>query len=442
MRAWTFVVLAAWGVVASADDWPQWRGPKRDGVWRETGIVDKLPKELKSVWKTPIGAGYAGPAVADGRVYVTDRQLDKGQRNPLNPFDRAPVGGSERILCLDAATGEPIWKIEYPCRYAISYPSGPRVTPTIDNGKLYTVGAMGHFVCADAKSGEILWTKNYIRDFGTTINIWGMSAAPLIDGDNVIVLAGGVPNACVVAMNKETGAVLWKALEAKDPGYAPPVIFEAGGIRQLIIWNPVGIYSLDPANGKVLWQQEYEKPLKAGLSIPTPIFDGRRLFVTSFYDGPTMMDLASDRPTAKLLWQGKSHSELPDKTDGLHAIMPTPAFQGNYIYGVCSYGELRCLEAETGKRLWSTFAATGEGRWWNAFLIPHQDRYFLCNEQGDLITAKLTPKGYEETSRAFLIAPTNKAMRRDIVWSHPAFANRRVYARNDKEIVCVDLSAQ
>lgn len=438
-RGLSVIVLALAAAAARADDWPQWRGPRRDGVWREEGIVASLPKELSFKWRTPIGAGYSGPAVADGRVYVTDRILGDGQANPLNPFSREAVGGQERVLCLDAASGAVVWKHEYPCQYTISYPAGPRATPTVHEGKVYMVGAMGDFFCFDAKTGKILWSKDYRKDFGTEINIWGMSSAPLVDGKNVILLTGGSEQRNVVALDKETGAMVWHALEATDPGYAPPMIFEAGGVRQLVIWDPVGLHSLDPATGKVHWEQEF--PLKAGLSIPTPIFDPARslLFVTAFYDGPLMMKLDTAGPTASLLWKGKSQSEI--KTDGLHAIMATPFFQGDHLYGVCSYGQLRCLEEETGKRVWETFEATGEGRWWNAFLVPHQDRVFIANEQGDLIIARLTPEGYKEDSRAFLIEPTNRAMRRKIVWSHPAFANRAVYARNDKEIVCADLAA-
>lgn len=421
-----------------AEDWPQWRGARRDGVWRESGIVETLPEKIPHVWKTPIGAGYAGPAVAGGRVYVTDRFLGQGQANPENPFSKDAVGGSERIVCLEEKTGKVLWTHEYPCRYTISYPAGPRATPTIHEGKVYSVGAMGDFFCLDAESGKVLWSKNYPRDFGTEINTWGMSAAPLIDGQNVILLVGGKNDSGVVALNKDTGAEVWRALEFADPGYAAPMIFQAGGARQLIVWNPDSLASLDPATGKTYWLEPF--PLKAGLSIPTPIYDpqSRRLFVTAFYNGPLMMKLADDSPTASVLWKGKSNSEI--KTDGLHAIMCTPCFQGDYLYGVCSYGQLRCLDATTGKRMWETFQATGEGRWWNAFILRHEDRYVLANEQGDLIFARFSPKGYEEISRGFLIEPTNKALRRKIVWSHPAFANRRVYARNDKEIVCADLA--
>ena len=151
-----------------------------------------------------------------------------------------------------------------------------------------------------------------------------------------------------------------------------------------------------------------------------------------------MIEVAPDGQSAKLVWSGKSDSEI--NTDGLHPIMMTPVFDGTHIYGVCSYGQLRCLDAANGKRLWETEKATGKGRWWNAFIIPHEDRYFLHNEQGDLIIANLTPQGYEEISRARLIEPTRRVQRRMTIWSHPAFALKSVFARNDKEIVRVDLS--
>src|SRR4051794_9405914 len=151
---------------ARADDWPQWLGPQRDGVWRETGILEKFPKGgPKVLWRTPLGGGYAGPAVADGRVYVLDRVLDPGVKNPSNPFDRGSVAGQERVLCLDAASGKELWKHEYRTTYSISYPSGPRTTPVVRGGKVYTLGAMGDLLCLDAASGKVLWSKNFPADY-------------------------------------------------------------------------------------------------------------------------------------------------------------------------------------------------------------------------------------------------------------------------------------
>ena len=146
-----------------------------------------------------------------------------------------------------------------------------------------------------------------------------------------------------------------------------------------------------------------------------------------------MLEVAAGGRNAKVAWKGKSNNEI--KTDGLHSIMSTPVFDGTNIFGVCSYGQLRCLDAKTGERKWETLKATGKGRWWNAFLIQHEDRFFIHNELGDLITARLTADGYQETSRAKLIEPTRKVQRRMTIWSHPAFAMKSVFARNDTELV-------
>jgi outer membrane protein assembly factor BamB len=167
---------------------------------------------------------------------------------------------------------------------------------------------------------------------------------------------------------------------------------------------------------------------------------GNRLFVTAFYNGPLMIEVGPEGKSAKVIWKGKSNSE--ERTDGLHSIMPTPWVTETHIYGICSYGQLRCLDAKTGQRLWETRAATGQGRWWNAFLIPHENHFFIHNEQGDLIIADLTPAGYKELSRAKLVEPTRKVMERMTVWSHPAFAMQSVFARNDNEIVRVNLAAK
>lgn len=432
--------LALFTSGALADDWPQWRGPKRDGVYRETGVVDKLPSTPRYKWRVPIGAGYAGPAVAAGRVYVTDRQLREGERNPDNPFSKSPVRGSERVLCLDAKSGEILWKHEYPCRYTLSYPSGPRATPTVHEGKVYALGAMGNLLCLAADSPKVLWSKNYVEDYGTKMNTWGMTAAPLVDGEKLILLVGGKDGAGVVAVHKDTGEEIWRSLELPDPGYCPPQIIESGGKRQLIVWTPDFVAGLGPGGGEVYWKQGFD--IQSNLTIATPSFDAKnnRLFITSFYNGPRMFQLDGEKPGASLLWKGKSDSET--QPDILHGLMCSPVQRDGYIYGICGYGQLRCIKAETGEQMWETRDATGKGRWWNAFIIPHGDRYFISNEQGELITAKLSPKGYEETSRVKIIEPTNRVRRRMIVWSHPAFANRSVYMRNDKEIVCVDIAAK
>jgi outer membrane protein assembly factor BamB len=431
-----FLLIATQPV--TADDWPQWLGPKRDGVWRETGIIAKFPESGPKVkWRVPVAAGYSGPAVAGGHVYLTDRQ--QGKSGGSDPFQRGVIPGNERVLCLDENDGSVVWKHEYDCPYNVSYPAGPRATPVVDSGKVYALGTEGNLFCFNAADGKVVWSRELKKDYSVETPVWGFSAHPLIDGEKLICLVGG-NGSVAVAFNKNTGKEIWRALSAKEPGYCPPMIYSVGRTRQLIIWHPESINSLDPETGKVYWSQPFA--VRSGLSIPTPRFQNDLLFITSFYNGPIMLRLDRDKPAASIVWRGKSNSER--NTDGLHSIMCTPFIDGEHIYGVCSYGQLRCLKTTTGERVWETFAATSgkEVRWANAFLIKNGDRFFLPNEKGELIIARLTPKGYEEISRAKLLEPTNTAAGRDVVWSHPAFANRCIYARNDKELVSVSLTAE
>lgn len=408
---------------ALADDWPQWGGPQRDLVWRETGIVKKLPTSglLPRAWSIPIGEGYAGPAVAHGRVFV---------------MDRMKAAGTERVLCVDAENGKEIWKHEYPSRYTVQYDAGPRNTPLIDDGRVYTIGTMGHMFCLEETTGKILWQKNFVEDFGTTIPVWGMVATPQVDGNRLITLVGGENGALVVCFDKVSGKELWRSLEDTEPGYAPPMLFTFHGVKQVIIWHPHAVSSINPEDGKLFWEIPF--PVKASLCVSAPRQIGNRLFLTSFYNGPRMIEVGPTGKTAEVIWKGDSNSET--RTDKLHSIMPTPWVTETHIYGVCSYGQLRCLDAKTGERIWETREATGDGRWWNAFIIPHEHRFFIHNEQGDLIIADLSPQGYKEISRAKLVEPTRKVMDRMTIWSHPAFAMKSVFARNDKELVRVNLA--
>jgi outer membrane protein assembly factor BamB len=436
--------LLTWLLLASgtarADDWPQWLGPNRDSVWRETGIVEKFTAQGPPIrWRTAIGGGYAGPAVAGGRVYLIARQLAEGASNPANPFDRGIIRGTERVLCLNEPDGKELWKYEYDCPYTVSYPAGPRVTPLINNGKVYSLGAEGNLVCLNAADGKVAWSHDLKKELNVQTPTWGFAGHPLIDGQRLICLAAG-DGTTVMAYDKDTGKEIWRALSAKEPGYSSPVMIEAGGKKQLIVWHPESANALDPATGAVLWSEPVKS--KAGMSIATPRKWNDSLFFTSFYNGSLMMRLAADKPGAAAVWRTEKASETD--TTQLNAVMCTPFLQDGYIYGVCSYGQLRCVKADTGERVWETFEATTSGkpvRWANAFIVKNQDRFFLFNEKGDLIIAKFSPKGYEEVSRAHLLEPTGEAAGRAVLWSHPAYANRRIYARNDKEIICADLAA-
>ncbi len=421
-----------------AEDWPQWLGPKRDSVWRESGIVEKFPTNGPPVvWRTPVGGGYSGPVVADGRVFVTDRQLAPGASNPSDPFARGKVSGSERVLCLDEKDGHVVWKFEYECPYTVSYPAGPRVAPLVRDGKVFTLGAEGNLYCLEAKSGKVVWSHDFKKEFGIKTPMWGFAGHPLLEGNRLICLVGGA-GTTAVAFDKDTGKELWRTLSAEEPGYSSPMVCEAGGRRQVILWDPESANSLNPESGEVYWSIPFKT--RMGMTIATPRREEQWLFFTAFYGGSLMLRLDADKPAATNLWRTTKGSEKD--TTHLNAVMCTPFLMDGYIYGACSYGQLRCLKADTGERVWETFQATTGGeavRWANVFIVKNGDRFFLFNEKGDLIIAKLSPKGYEEVSRAHLLEPTGSAAGRPVVWSHPAFANGHFYGRNDKEIIGVDL---
>jgi outer membrane protein assembly factor BamB len=302
---------------------------------------------------------------------------------------------------------------------------------------------MGDLYCLDAATGAVRWHKNLAKAYKAAPPAWGWAASPLVDGGLLYCLAGGEGSA-VVALNKDTGAEVWKALTTEEVGYSPPILIEAGGKRQLIVWHSDSINGLDPATGRVYWTQPY--PTEGEPERPAPTIaqvrrSGDLLFLTSFYHGPLMLKLAADRPAVTVLWKDKTKKRT--RPVGLHCLMSTPVIKGGHIYGVCANGELRCCDAKTGDQLWETYAAVGgkKADYGTAFLVPQGDRFVLFNDGGELILANLTPKGYAEIDRARIVEPVESSRGRQVVWAHPAFANRCVFARNNKEIVCVSLAA-
>ena len=424
--------------VARADDWPQWLGPNRDSIWRETGIVEKFPTNGPPIrWRTPVGGGYSGPVVAEGRVYVTDRKLADGASNPADPFARGKIPGAERVLCLDEKDGRVVWQYSYECPYTMSYAAGPRAAPLVAGGKVFTLGAEGNLLCLNATNGAVIWSRDFKKDFGAKTPMWGFAGHPILDGNRLICLVGGL-GAVAMAFDRDSGKELWRALSAEEPGYSSPIICEVGGKRQLILWDPEAVNSLEPETGRIYWSVPFS--VRMGMSIATPRMEKDKLFCTAFYGGSLMLQMDATKPAATNLWRTVRGNEKD--TTHLNAVMCTPFLEDGYIYGVCSYGQLRCLRADSGERVWETFQATGGKeavRWANAFIVKNGNRFFLFNEKGDLIIAKLSPKGYEEISRAHLLEPTGSAAGRPVVWSHPAYANGNFYSRNDKEIVCATL---
>jgi outer membrane protein assembly factor BamB len=444
LTAWIILLSLCCAVrVLHADDWPEWRGAGRRGVLAETGLVEAFPAEGLSVaWRTPIRSGYSGPAVADGRVFITDA------RRP-DPRTTAVV---ERAMALDEQTGEVLWTREWETDYAglqLVYAIGPRATPTVDGDRVYVLGAMGNLLAFDVVDGAILWRKDYARDFNTAVPSWGMTGAPLVDGDRLICLVGGEPNAKMMALDKHTGEEIWRALSSDwEPGYSQPIIIEAGGARQLIAWHPRDISSLNPETGEIYW--EVRHIVDMGINPATAVRSGRHLFFTSQYGGARMLELNETTPGARVLWKGvgESDPEYGRDFNTLNSVIGTPSIKGDYVYGVDGHGVLRCLEIATGRRLWETEALIGEStNWATAFFVRNGDRYFINTDTGDLVIAELSPEGYNEISRTHLLDPTHPYVRRRtsgpaVNWSHPAYANKHIVARNDEEIVRLSLAQE
>ena len=413
---------------AHADDWPQWRGPNRDGVWAETGIITKFDgPEIKKRWRVPIGSGYTGPTVADRRVFVMDRLVEPKQ--------------VERILCFDADTGKKIWTHAYDCPYRnVQYQAGPRASVAIDDGLAYSLGTMGHLLCLDAATGSVRWKRDLNQQYSIAMPMWGISASPLIEGDLVIVHIGGQDGASIIAFDKKSGKQRWKALD-DGASYAAPIAIDQAGERVVVCYTAQNVVGLNPKNGRVFWTYAFP-PKRMVIGIATPVLHKDMLFLTNFFDGSLLLKLRRDKPAVEKLWQRAGPSER--ETDGLHSIISTPYLAGDHIYGVDSYGELRCLKLKNGDRVWESLDAVKKARWATIHFVAHGKDVWMFNEQGELIIARLSPRGFKEISRARLLEPTRDQLpsrRGGVCWSHPAFAYKRVYARSDKELVCADLAA-
>jgi outer membrane protein assembly factor BamB len=413
------------------DDWPQWLGQNRDGRWHETGIVESFPQNgPPRLWRADLAGGYAGPAVADGRVFVTDYVRIEGDPTP-NPGKKSELTGRERVTCLDAESGAVVWRHEYDCNYKLSYPAGPRVTPTVNEGHVYTLGAEGNLICFEAASGKIVWKRDLKENYGMQLAPhWGFAAHPLVDGDTLYCVVGGA-GSVAVAFDKKTGKEKWRALTASEPGYCPPTMIEAGGTRQLLIWHPESLNSLNPETGEVYWSFAMAPAYK--MSIIAPVKSGDYLYACALQGTSILLKLGSEAPTAEEVWRGK----------GLHPDHNPPLIVDGYLYGIDEKGQLRCFDLQSGDKKWESLAAATNGRPANSttgFIVKNGDRYFIATEQGELIMARMSPEGYQELGRFRMLEPTSQTGNRDVVWSHPAFANRCVFARNDREIVCYSLA--
>jgi outer membrane protein assembly factor BamB len=405
-------------------------------VWNETGILDKFPKDgPKKLWSTPVKGGYSGPAVVGDKVFVTDYDKKTGETDEGN-FNRKETTGTERVLCVDAKSGKPVWEYKYDVKYAISYPGGPRCTPTVEGEYVYTLGAEGHLACLKVTDGSKVWAKELKAEYKTKSPLWGYAAHPFIDGDKLITLVGG-EGSHVVAFDKKTGKELWKSGTDAEPagfGYSPVTIITAGGKRQLIVVGPSGLKGLDPETGKEYWKEKYSAT--SGSAIMTPVVSGDYLYFGGYSKKNILIKLGKDAPTAKTEWKDK-------KDHGVAAVNVQPFLQDGVVYGFDDSGIMYAVELPSGKRLWETTDLVGGDAKGSdtAFIVKNGDRFFFFTEKGDLVIGKLDKTGYTEIDRAKgLLAQTQTAFGRKVVWCQPAFADKKMFVRNDKELVAFDLA--
>jgi outer membrane protein assembly factor BamB len=416
--------------VAVAEDWPRWRGPRGDGTWNAPKLPETWPAGgLRSMWRQPVGGGYAGVTVADGRVFVLDLEL------PIPPKSKSSEpDGTERVLCFDAATGKPVWSHTYPVAYGNlgGYANGPRSAPTFHDGKLYAFGAVGHAFCFEAATGKVVWSRDTVAEFGAKVPEWGFAAAPLVHGRTVILHVGAKDNGCLLALDRDTGREVWRSL-ADPAGYCTPAIVAARSGPQLVFWTPENIHGVDPDSGKPLWKVPYK--VTYGVSIAAPLFAEDVVFITGYWEGSKAIRLGMKPTDHELIWTD---------TKNLRGLMAQPLYRGGHVYTIDKDFGLTCFELKTGKKLWDDDnQLTPRARNPHASIVwlRDGDRALALNAAGELVLCRLNPKGYDEQSRTKVLGGR--------VWGHPAFAGRFMYAKTDggegwqnarpHELVCVEL---
>ena len=418
-----FIAAFAWlGAAACADDWPQFRGPNRDGVWNETGVMQTFPAEgLKLRWRVPVGSGLSSPIVSGGRVFLCDAERKKPR-------------AWERVHCLDEKTGRLLWthsdEVNYPdWAFDPSNPAGPDATPIAAGGKIFALGKNARLVCLGASDGAVLWQRDLMKDYGLT-EFSGTTPSPLIEGGLLILVIGAKPDACVIALDKDTGKEIWRALDDTWT-YSSPTVISSGGKRQLIVLTPEAVTSLDPATGKTWWREK--RATRGDFTAACPVFHNDLLFA-----GFIMFRLSADKPDATVLWPEANVSY----TRRIVSQTSIPLIRGGCVFSDKSYGHLVCLDALTGKPVWQNEEVTDKKNGATQQLFPNGDSTLIFTNEGNLIRARLGVDGYSEISRVHFIEPTYLFGGHKVVWPLPAFANRHVFARNGVELICSSLEAE
>ena len=389
----------ALGATLHAADWPQWRGPARDGISRETGLLTSWPKEgPRQLWAANgLGEGYSGVAVAAGRVYT------QGQR-----------GGRHYVTAIDVNTGAKVWETVAGGSFNESRGNGPRGTPTVDGAQLYTLSPDGVLARLDAASGKVVWSQNILQKFRGSVPSWGISESPLVDGDRLIVMPGG-RDGSLVALNKEDGALVWKS-GTDGAGYSSAVIGEFDGVRQVIAMNESAVVGVRADNGQQLWR--YTDVSNQTANIATPIVSNGRVFVSTEYEsGGALLKVGA-----------KSVSEVYF-TRNMRNHYSTSVLVDGVLYGFNS-AILTALRFDNGEVLWRN-RSVGKGS------VAYADRHlYVLGEDALLALVEARPDEYREVSRFSL------KQSRYPTWAPPVIADGRLYVRNQDSVIAFDVRAQ
>ncbi len=406
--------LAFLSTTVLAADWPQWRGPARTGFAPEGAAVPAtLPAEPKILWRVAVGDGFASPVVSGGRVFHLDNQ-----------------DANETAYALDAATGKELWRATIFSSHQDGFGIGPRCTPVADGNRLFVQSAKGEFQCLDAATGKVIWRKNFVDDFGAIYigekgtaagaSRHGATGSPLIDGENIIAQVGSAQGASIVAFKKATGEVVWKS-QNDQTAYAAPFLATVAGVRQFLSFTSEALIGLDPATGKLLWR--VPAVTRLGRNVTTPLVWKDLVVVASHQLGLVATRLAKDAGglTASEAWVNKK----------MLINFSSPIVVGDHLYGLGPAKNLVCIDLATGQLAWEKpgFTQTDGGRAEAAFLVMGKN-ILVLNDGGELVLFAANPGEYQEVSRTQACGKT---------WCNPAYAGGRLYLRDNRELLCVEL---
>lgn len=404
-----WVVLAACTGFGAEGDWPQWRGPGRDGVAPGATLPNVLPSSLKKVWEAEVGAGYSGPALSGGKVVIFSRQ-----------------GENEVVRCLNAADGKELWKDEYgapytPASVAARHGKGPFATPTLADGKVLTFGVSGILSCLDLESGKLQWRHDFRKEFKPTYPTWGASCSPLVEGSLAILGVGAKEQGGLTAFDVASGKVAWQQT-TDGAAYSSPVAADIAGQRQIVALMEHHLLAVEPKGGKVLWKVplvvQYEQ------NIFTPIVH-KDLVIVAGWGQP----IRAYRIAAK---DGALTATEAWKNDREAFFMNTPVLTGGHLYGLADRGRgtLVCLSAEDGRTKWSGAGNLGE----YASIVAVGDRLLVLTTKGELLLVAAASNGFKELGR---VSVTNRP-----VWAHLALVGGRICVKDNSHAACFELKAE